>query len=233
MKTRPLQIAEDFVSLFFPRYCMACEGSLVKGEKLICTKCLLEMPKSNYHRDDQNPFCMKLKGRIPIRRVLALYKFSKSSRTQHLLHALKYKSHPEIGAALGRIYGDELRAINFQEEIDLILPVPLHSHRKKNRGYNQSEEFGKGLSELLQVECSDRILKRVIKTETQTRRTKLQRWINVSDGFEVVDPSAVVNKRIFLIDDVITTGATIEACAQQLLQAGCRELNLGCIAAAQ
>lgn len=233
MKTLSLQIARDFISLLYPQYCIACENGLVKGENLICTGCLLEMPKSNYHRDNENPFCARLRGRIPIRRVLALYKFSKGSRVQHLLHALKYRSYPEVGVALGRIYGDELREINLHEELDLILPVPLHKHKKRSRGYNQSEEFGKGLADLLNVECTDKLLQRVSKTETQTRKTKLQRWINVSDRFSIVAPEYVQGKRILLIDDVITTGATIEACADVLLKAGCKELSVGCIAAAQ
>lgn len=191
------------------------------------------MPKSNYHRDNENPFCVRLRGRIPIRRVLALYKFSKGSRVQHLLHALKYRSYPEIGVALGRIYGDELRELKLHEELDLIVPVPLHRHKKRSRGYNQSEEFGKGLSDLLQVECTDKLMQRVSMTETQTRKTKLQRWLNVSDRFNIVSPERIRDKRILLIDDVITTGATIEACADALLKAGCKELSVGCIAAAQ
>lgn len=170
---------------------------------------------------------------MPVRRVLALYKFSKISKVQHLLHALKYRNHPEIGIALGRIYGDELRSVDLQNEIDLIIPVPLHSKRKRSRGYNQSEQFGIGLSEQLGIECSDDIMKRVIRTETQTRRTKLQRWMNVKEVFEIAQADRITNKRILLVDDVITTGATIEACGLELIKAGCKELTLGCIAAAQ
>jgi ComF family protein len=233
LKTLLKDLTGDFVSLLYPRYCSACEGALVKGEEIICTRCLLELPKSNYHKDNENPFYFKLNARMPIKGVLALYKFSKISRVQHLLHALKYKSHPEIGITLGKIYGDELRRIDFQNQIDLIIPVPLHRQRKRARGYNQSEQFGKGLSELLNVECSDEVIRRAVKTETQTRRTKLQRWVNVKDGFEIVLPDKVNGKRILLVDDVITTGATIEACGLELLQAGCKELYIGCIAAAQ
>jgi ComF family protein len=170
---------------------------------------------------------------MPVRRVLALYKFSKMSKVQHLLHALKYRNHPEIGIALGKIYGETLLSVDLQNEIDLIIPVPLHSKRKRSRGYNQSDQFGKGLAEQLGVECSDEIMKRVIRTETQTRRTKLQRWMNVKEGFEIVHVDRVANKRILLVDDVITTGATIEACGLELINAGCKELSLGCIAAAQ
>lgn len=135
--------------------------------------------------------------------------------------------------ALGRIYGDELRGINLHQELDLIIPVPLHSYKKRSRGYNQSEEFGKGLADLLQVQCNDKVMERIVKTDTQTRKTKLQRWMNVNERFKIKSPNDVNGKRILLIDDVITTGATIEACAEVLFQAGCRELSVGCIAAAQ
>jgi len=191
------------------------------------------MPRSNYHRDTDNPFFLKLRARLPVTKVLALYKFSKLSKVQHLLHSLKYRSHPEIGIALGRIYGDELLTIDLHNEIDLIVPVPLHGKRKRERGYNQSEQFGRGLSEILGVDCSDEVIRRVIRTETQTRRTKLQRWMNVREGFEVAQPDKVMGKRILLIDDVITTGATIEACGEELVKGGCKELSIGCIAAAQ
>src|SRR5689334_10011646 len=229
MKTTVAQIAEDFFSLLYPRYCFACEDALVKGEEVLCTKCLLEMPKSNYHKDPGNPFFLKLSARIGIKGVFALYKFTKSSRVQHLLHALKYKSRPEIGLALGRIYGDDLRSYDLQNEFDLIVPVPLHFRRKQVRGYNQSERFGKGLSEILGIECSDEVVVRIQKTETQTRRTKLQRWTNVKEGFKVESPDRVKGRRILLVDDVITTGATIEACAQRIMDAGSRELTIGCI----
>lgn len=226
-------ILEDFISLFYPSYCRGCFKSLVKGEDLVCTDCLLEMPKTDYHLYPDNPFYHKLRGRLLVKHVMTLYKFVKESRVQQLLHALKYKQQPELGQMLGRIYGQDLVEANFKNSFDLIIPVPLHRSRRSIRGYNQSDEFGKGLSQILQVPCDDTCMMRMAKTETQTRKTKLNRWENVSQIFQVVNPRPIAEKRILLVDDVITTGATLEACGQALLDAGCSELSIACIAATQ
>jgi ComF family protein len=226
-------VLEDFISLFYPRYCRGCYNSLVKGEELICTKCLLEMPKSHYHLQWDNPFYQKFRGRLPVKHVMTLYKFVKESRVQNVLHALKYKQQPELGEMLGRVYGQDLVEAKYKDSFDLIVPVPLHSSRRRIRGYNQSEEFGKGLSQMLAVPCDDTYMTRSAKTETQTHKTKLRRWENVNQIFQVVDPKFVTEKRVLLVDDVVTTGATLEACGQALLDAGCRELSIACIAATQ
>lgn len=226
-------IVEDFISLFYPRYCRGCLSSLVKGEDLICTQCLLEMPRSYYHLYNDNPFYMKFRGRLPVKHVMTLFKFAKQSRVQQVLHALKYKQQPELGEMLGRIYGHDLVHAKFYDSFDMIVPVPLHRSRRKIRGYNQSEEFGKGLSQMLGAPCDDTCMERVAKTETQTHKTKINRWENVKSVFQVVNPAPILDKRILLVDDVVTTGATLEACGQALLDAGCRELSIACIAAAQ
>ena len=226
-------ILEDFISLFYPRYCRGCYNSLVKGEELICTQCLLEMPKSYYHLYRDNPFFQKFRGRLPVKHVMTLFKFVKESRVQRVLHALKYKQQPEIGEMLGRIYGKDLLEADYSRTFDLIVPVPLHVSRRKLRGYNQSEEFGKGLSQILDVPCDDRYMVRAAKTETQTHKSKLSRWENVNRIFEVINPGFIAEKRVLLVDDVVTTGATLEACGDALLRAGCRELSIACIAATQ
>jgi ComF family protein len=226
-------ILNDFVSLFFPRYCTGCEEALVKGEELICTKCMLEMPRSNYHLEIENPFYNKLRGRLPVKFVMSLYKFVKAGKVQQVLHALKYKNQPELGRMLGKIYGHELAQTGYLNQFDLIVPVPLHDHKKRRRGYNQSEEFGIGIAEALNTKCSENPIKRLAMTETQTRKTRLKRWENVKDVFAVCDIEAVFAKRILLIDDVVTTGATLEAAGRVLLDAGCKDLSLACIAATQ
>lgn len=226
-------VFEDFVSLFFPRYCRGCHNSLVKGEDLICTDCILEMPRSHYHLEQENPFYQKFRGRLPVKHVMTLFKFVKESRVQQLLHVLKYKHQPELGEMLGRVYGKDLVEANYKESFDLIIPVPLHISRRRIRGYNQSEEFGKGLSQMLEIPCDDSYMMRRAKTETQTHKSKLSRWENVSTIFHVINPQPIEEKRVLLVDDVVTTGATLEACGQALLHAGCRELSIACIAATQ
>jgi ComF family protein len=226
-------ILGDFVSLFFPRYCAGCEDALAKGEELICSRCILEMPRSNYHLEVENPFYNKFKGRIPVKYVMSLFQFVKASRVQHVLHALKYRNKPELGQLLGKVYGEELLECGYAKEFDIVIPVPLHASKKKRRGYNQSEEFGVGLAEAWSISCNDNYLKRLYMTETQTKKTRLRRWENVKEVFSLEAPDQIKDRRILLVDDVVTTGATLEVAGRVLLDGGCKELSIACIAATQ
>ncbi|HEY3430325.1 MAG TPA: ComF family protein, partial [Cyclobacteriaceae bacterium] len=167
---------------------------------------------------------------IPLKFAAAFFLFRKGGKVQQLLHELKYNNHPEIGDTLGEVYGQELAQLS--DRFSLIIPVPLHASRKRKRGYNQSEEFAKGLSKSLGIPYSNALV-RTTKTETQTRKTKLKRWQNVSEVFEVRDSTQIENQEVLLVDDVITTGATIEACAQMLLTSGCSSISIASIAYAE
>lgn len=226
------EILLDFVALIYPQYCLACECALVKGEDTVCTRCMIEMPKTDYHLDRDNLFFRKLQGRVTLKYVMALFKFTKEGRVQQLLHTLKYKNHPEIGMKLGELYGLALKE-DYNAEFDIIIPVPLHISRQRTRGYNQSAEFGKGLSAILEIPCREDVLLKVLRTETQTRKTKLNRWENVNKVFIVSNLKELKGKRVLLVDDVITTGATLEACAKILLDHHCKNVSIACIAATQ
>jgi len=228
-----LLLWNDFVTLFYPNHCLGCSNSLFKGEEILCTRCILELPKTGYHEQIENTIKSRLIGRLPITYAMAFLKFRKTGVVQHLLHQLKYNNHPEVGVRLGKLYGKDLIEAGFVSRFDLIIPVPLHTSRKRRRGYNQSEKFAEGLSHMLQLPCDESIVKRTVKTTTQTRKTKIERWENVKDVFQVKQPEKIIGKRILLVDDVITTGATLEACGQQLLNSGCTELSIACIAEAQ
>ena len=227
MKTN--SITADFFSLFFPRYCLGCSGSLVRGEDILCTGCLGELPKTNYHFRAENPIVNKLMGRLQIKHAWAFLKFQKRGIVQQLLHKLKYENHPEIGERLGLAYGIELGAAGFANEIDLIVPVPLHQSRQRKRGYNQSLEFAKGIGQAMSLRCDESISIRTKATPTQTNKSKAARWENVKDVFSI-DKNNVKGMRILLVDDVITTGATLEACGQHLVSNGCNSLSIACIA---
>src|SRR5688572_27602030 len=161
---------------------------------------MLEIPRTYSHLEAENVFHNKFKGRIATSNVIAFLKFIKGSRVQHVLHALKYKNQPAIGRILGKVYGHELANAGYNQ-FDAIIPVPLHPAKQRRRGYNQSEEFGIGLSESLKIPCLGHGLKRVLITESQTRKTRLNRWMNVHDVFAISFPQEVIGKRILLVDD--------------------------------
>ena len=232
-KSAAIILWDDFLTLFYPNHCLGCSNSLYKGEEILCTRCILELPKTGYHLKMENSIKSRLQGRISLEYTMAFLRFRKTGVVQHLLHQLKYNNHPEVGIRLGKLYGKELMESGFENRFDLIIPVPLHKSRKRRRGYNQSEKFAEGLSQMLQVACDESIVERAFKTTTQTRKTKIERWENVKDVFQIKQPQKIIGKRILLVDDVITTGATLESCGQQLLNFGCTALSIACIAEAQ
>lgn len=223
----------DFISMLYPRYCFACKEGLVKGENMVCSSCMLEIPRTEFHLYNENALFRRLNGRIPLQSAFAFFFFRKGGKVQHLLHALKYDRHPEIGEALGEVYGEELKKVELDQRFDCIVPVPLHPIRKQNRGYNQSEEFGRGLSKSLNIPLVGDALVRTVKTESQTRKSKLNRWRNVTEVFQLREPAQIYNRRVLLVDDVITTGATIEACAQELVSSATALVSIASIAYAE
>lgn len=232
MNSQVAEIFQDFVSLFFPNYCLGCGDPMVKGEALLCTNCLLEMPQTNYHLESENPLQKRLSLRFPVKYAVALLRFSKNGRVQHLLHQLKYRNHPEIGIALGKVCAEKIKESNLNNNFDLIVPVPLHPSRRRKRGYNQSAKFAAGISEGLSIPFSENLLVRNLKTETQTLKTKLNRWENMNGVFGMGLDTNLKGTRILLVDDVITTGSTLEACSNILLCGGCQDLSIACIAEA-
>lgn len=206
----------DFINLCYPKLCAACHNTLVKHEDDICTACIIHLPKTNYHLDIENPLNKIFWGRVPIEMVAAYYFFNKGNKVQKLLHELKYKSNKNVGEKIGVLYGYELLNAPIFNTIDYIMPVPLHPKKLKKRGYNQSEWFANGLSQSMNIPVSTNILYRNTDSATQTKKSRFNRWENVAEIFGVKTPELLSNKHILLVDDVITTGATIEACAKIL-----------------
>jgi ComF family protein len=220
---------EDFFSLFFPVLCPGCGKSLFKNESIICTDCIYHLPYTNFHLEKENRVARQLWGRIPFTASASFLYFDKGSRVQNLIHQLKYNDRPEIGLKLGEMYGHALKFSDYKAA-DIIIPVPLHPHRLKERGYNQSDLFGKGLSTSLEIPLQTTLLKRKIATATQTKRSRFSRYENMKDVFEIADPHHITGKHILLVDDVITTGATIEACSMKLLEIPDTKISIATIA---
>ncbi len=211
----------DFFNLLFPRLCCSCNLTLLKHENIICTNCIVTLPKTNFHLDKENPVNKVFWGRVQIEMAASFYVFSKESRVQNLLHHLKYKGVKDIGSVVGKLYGFDLKESDFFKDLDFIVPVPLHKNKLKKRGYNQSEWIAKGLSESMNIPLRLDVLYRKVDSKTQTKKSRYKRWENVGDIFGVLDGN-FNNKSILLVDDVLTTGATIEACAQVLSEKGCK-----------
>lgn len=222
----------DFISLFFPPCCLLCKTPLIKSEKLICTTCFLELPLTHAHLEEDNSVAEKFYGKIALKHAVAFYKFRKGSKVQQLLYQLKYKNKPQIGEIVGRKYGLILRDKKWHKAFDLIIPVPLGSTKLRQRGYNQSVFFAKGLSEALAIPWSNQCLKRIKETLSQTSKDRLARWKNVATVFSVENAKMIRGQRILLVDDVVTTGATLEACALSLLAAESKEISVAALAVA-
>ncbi|WP_426489864.1 ComF family protein [Hymenobacter sp. 102] len=227
-------ILTDFVSLLFPQVCLACQEPLARGEDHLCTICRTELPYTDYHRlpAEQNPLARRFWGKLPVRYTLSYLRFQKHGRVQHLLHQLKYRGQQAVGRVLGRWYGRELLDAGLHAAFDLIIPVPLHARKLAQRGYNQADSFAEGLAAGLNSRCATDALRRVAYTKSQTRKNRLERWQNVETVFEVAKPDLVYGQHILVVDDVLTTGATLEACCAVLLAAGAREVSVATIATA-
>lgn len=208
-----MKLFTGILDLIFPVVCINCGNSLVTNESILCTICVVKLPVTNFHKDPDNDMAKALWGRVNIDFATAFLYFKKAGMTQQLLHQLKYRGRKDIGINLGNRFGNQLKENNFVSTVDYIIPVPLHKSRAKSRGYNQSQLICEGLSEALSIPvCND--LARISFTDTQTRKRRFDRWLNVSEKFVLNQPELLEGKRILLVDDVFTTGATIEACCQ-------------------
>ncbi len=211
-------LLNDFLSLFYPRLCAGCQTSLVRGEKVICLGCEADLPKTGFEKTADNPVARLFWGRTDIQFATSFCSFDKGGMMQHLMHQLKYKGAKEVGDKLGMLLGQDLmRCIPYQD-IELLLPVPLHPKREHKRGYNQSAEIGKGMSTVMGIELMVGNLVRNHYSVTQTNKSRFERWENVKELFGVRKPELLEGKRLLLVDDVVTTGSTLEACANTLLK---------------
>jgi ComF family protein len=209
-------LIDDFISLLFPKICASCGNSLWKQEETVCLSCEFHLPRTSFHLSLENPVSRLFWGRVNLESAAAYLYFNKGNRVQRLIHQLKYKGRRDIGIYLGRQYGHHLRYSPFFKTVQLIVPVPLHTKKLKKRGYNQSEQIAIGLGESMKIPVDPVAICRRKETETQTKKSRFRRWQNVAEVFEVNNPGSLEMKHVLLVDDVITTGATLESCIRAL-----------------
>jgi ComF family protein len=223
----------DFVALFFPELCPACGESLMANEHIICTDCQFNLPQTNFHLQPDNIVARQFWGKLNLEGAYALYFFSKGGKIQNLMHHFKYRGMQKIGNLLGNIAGNQLAKSTVFNSVDVIIPVPLHKSRLKDRGYNQSACFAEGLAQKLNAIVQIDNLVRLKATETQTHKSRFLRFENMQDVFTVIYPESLQNKHVLLVDDVVTTGSTLEACGIELLKIEGLKLSIATIAYAE
>ena len=206
----------ELMQLFFPRLCEGCSQSLMRQEKVLCIGCTAELPLTNYHDQSSNDSTLRFAGRLPFEKATSLAYFTPEGLLQHLLHQLKYKDKQEVGIYLGEHLGYGLRGTEWIAHLDAIIPVPLHPQKEAARGYNQAKLIAEGMAEVLSIPVVDSVLYRRRHTESQTKKSRTERIDNMKDVFAVRKPEMLNNKHVLLVDDVLTTGATLEACALTL-----------------
>ncbi len=220
----------SLIDLFFPKVCAGCDAILLTGEDTICINCRHSIPLTNHHLLLENEAYIKFYGRLPVSSVVTMMYFRKRGIVQQLIHKLKYKGQQEIGTVIGEWYGEDLQQHNLFENVDEVIPVPLHPKRLRERGYNQVTSFGSALAARLQVPFNDKLLIRNLYTKTQTKKNLLGRAELNRELFSARFSEADHNKHYLLVDDVLTTGATLEACGKALLSIPGAQISIACMA---
>jgi ComF family protein len=220
----------DFLNLIFPHYCEGCGSDSLNSEQFICLNCLSSLPATGFENMEENTIEKIFYGRLNVQYATAGFYFTKQSLIQHLIFLLKYKANKEAGFFLGRLLGKQLSLAEKFNDIDAIIPLPLNTKKIILRGYNQAEIIAQGMNEMFNKPVLNHVVDRVVYTNSQTKRSRVERWENMKGVFEIKDADAIKNKHILLVDDIVTTGATLEACGNILLKNGCKALSIATIA---
>ncbi len=223
---------QSVINLFFPKVCYACLNLLDDNADTICIDCRHDLPVTNFHFDDNDAVKKVLYGRAKVENGTALFRFEKKGLVQQLIHGLKYKGHENIGFVLGNWLGGELKDVEAYHTIDIVIPVPLHKKKLKKRGFNQVAKFGQQIAKIIDAEFKDDVLVKITNTKSQTTKSRFTRWTNSSELFALKNMDTIENKHILLVDDIITTGATLEACINVLNQVGNIKISIATMAIA-
>jgi len=225
-----MQLFENLINVLFPKVCAGCNSYLLSNENVICTVCRHEIPLTNHYLNPENEAFKKFYGKIPLKFASTLVYYHKKGIVQEMIHSLKYRGHEEIGTVLGQWKAEDLKTLSISSDFDEIIPVPLHEKRLRERGYNQVTQFGLALSENLKINYNPNLLYRNIYSKTQVKKNLLKRSEVIGNLFEVSFTEKDHNKHFLLIDDVLTTGSTLEACSRELLKIPGAKISIVCMA---
>jgi len=212
------EIRESFFHLLFPHVCSGCGSDILSEESVLCMHCVADLPVTDFEKHPDNPVEKIFHGRLRLRDAAAQYYFTKESLMQKLMHQFKYRGNKDLGLQLGRMMGNSLKQSG-RFDVDALIPLPLFPAKEKKRGYNQAAVLCEGMKEAMNIPVLYNVITRPQHTETQTKKGRIERWKNIEGKFELVKHDLVNNKHLLLVDDVVTTGATIEACGGELLKA--------------
>jgi ComF family protein len=219
-------VLHPLLHLFIPQHCAGCGSDNMSRQQVLCMHCINRLPVTGFQHHADNPVEKIFWGRMPVTAAASYLYFAKDSLLQHLVHELKYKGNKELGLFLGRKMGEALLQSHRFNDIDVLVPLPLFAAREQKRGYNQAAILAQGMAAILSLPLLDKAVLRHTSSDTQTNKNRIDRWLNMQGKFELKQPAAIAGKHILLVDDVITTGATLEACGQQLLTAPNTRLSI-------
>jgi ComF family protein len=225
------QIKNSLLHLLFPHVCIGCGSDVLETASELCVRCIETLPKTNFEMHTDNPVEKLFWGRLPLMAATAQYYFTKESLMQHLMHQFKYKGNRELGLQLGRLMGERLMQSD-RFKADALVPLPLFPAKEKKRGYNQSAVLCQGIAEVMNIPVLHKAVTRPHHTETQTKKGRMERWANIEGKFSIANKPVIENKHILLVDDVVTTGATLDSCATELLQAQHVQVSIACLCVA-
>ncbi len=221
---------KDLLHLFFPHYCTGCGSDVVEDGQMLCLQCVAKLPETNFFQVQNNPVEKTFFGRLKLESAGAAFYFTKDSLVQNLVTELKYHGNKEIGSYLGKLTALEMQKTDRFNSVDCLIPLPLNEKKLFRRGYNQAAVIAEGMASVLNIPVIDKVVKRKLFTETQTKKDRISRWQSMQDVFEVTDSAILENKHVLLVDDIVTTGATLEACGNTMLQIPNLKLSIATVA---
>jgi ComF family protein len=225
-------IASSISHLLFPHNCLGCCTDVLNSTDQLCARCATEIPTTNYFNVANNPIDKTFIGRVRVENAAAGFYYTKESLVQHLMVQLKYKKNQDVGLYLGKLIGYELQKSSRFDTVDVLVPLPLNAKKEHKRGYNQAMVICQGIASVWQKPIVEGAVIRTVFTETQTNQNRMNRWQNMDGVFAIANAQAIEGKHILLVDDVVTTGATLDSCGNVILQVANTKLSIACVACA-